>query len=98
MTLYAGELLRITSTGADFDGTAFTPSNVTGVDVTIFSGEGIVLMDAAMDWDAGEGVWSYLWDTDGANPGSYRYRVTYTDLDGKQSWEWKRARLARNPF
>lgn len=97
MTLYAGEEFRITATGSDFDGTVLTEDNVSEVSVTIFDSALEEIIDAPMSWEPDELLWYYMWDTTGLDPGSYRYRVTFTGLDLKSSWEWKRVRFARNP-
>lgn len=99
MTLYAGEEFRITATGTDFDGTPLTDENVNAATVQIYDGLGVVVEpETALTWDPDEELWEYLWDTTNLPAGGYRYRVTFEGSDGKSSWEWRRARLARNPF
>lgn len=99
MTLYAGEEFRITASGTDFDGTPLTDDNVNDATVQIYDATGdIVQVETSLTWDSDEELWEYLWDTTGLAAGGYRYRVTFVGSDGKSSWEWRRIRLARNPF
>lgn len=98
MTLYAGEEFRITATATDFDLTSLTDDSVNSVSIQIFNADAEEIVDTVMVWDEDEGMWVYLWDTTGLDAGGYRYKITVTGADGKSSWEWKRARLSRNPF
>jgi hypothetical protein len=105
VTLFAGEFFRIKAEGADFDGTEFTDDNVQAVTVKIYDRAKELIVDSPMTWDEDESIWVYLWDTSDQNatpsplaPGSYRYQVIFTGMDGKMSWEWKRVRLSKNPI
>lgn len=98
MTLYAGEVFRITAEGADFDGTELTEANVNGVAVRIYNSAKEEIVDTDMDWDADEGIWVYLWNTALLPAGSYRYQIIFEGVDGNLSWEWKRVRINKNPI
>ena len=96
MTFYAGEEFRITTTVDDFDGVALTDADVTDVVITIFDSEQTEIASSSMTWETDE--WVYLWNTNGLDAGSYRYRIAVEGVNGNLSWEWRRARLARNPI
>jgi hypothetical protein len=98
MTTYAGEEFRITATVKDFDNTVLTEDNVNDVVAEIYDCDTGLVASGDMTWDEEESLWYYLWDSTGADPGTYKYRVVVTGADGKSSWEWGRARLSRNPF
>ena len=107
MTLYVGEQVRISTTAREYaakgtSGALITDSNVTSVKITILNQDQTVpVNEADMDWDAGEKIWYYKWDTAASDPavaaGTYRYKVTVVGADGKPSIEWDRIRLSRQP-
>lgn len=96
--MYAGEEVRITTTVADFDGTALTGAGVTSVIITTIHDPAgaAILSNQAMSYDTAHGLWLYMWNTAGITPGTYKAKVVVTGLDGTISWEWKRIRLARD--
>lgn len=97
MTLYAGELVKITQTALK-DDEALLPDDITAVWLTLYNAEAAIVVDETeMDWDATFDRWQYLWDTTGVDPGSYRARVRVEGVDGGSVWEYQRFRLTRNP-
>lgn len=99
MTTYAGEQHRIIATGKEYGGTApLTDTNVTSVSLTILDLDATILLaDQPMTWNADESLWEYKWDTDGLPKGTYKYKVLVIGADGGPSFEWGRARLAKQP-
>lgn len=99
MTKYAGEEQRIWTSATTPEGEALTDEHVVGVTVSVYDGLGSLIVDEGeMTYDSEVGQWEYLWDTTGLDPGGYRFKVSYEGLNGKKTWEWKRARLTANPL
>lgn len=97
MTLYAGEVVKVTHT-ATKDGLALDPDDITEVWITIYDPDREVLVaEIEMEWDSVLARWHYLWDTTGLAAGTYRAKVRVEGVDGGSVWEYKRIRLARNP-
>lgn len=105
MADYAGEPRRIVTDAArNFDGRVLTPDDVISVTVEVFNNalDTVVLPVTPMDYilDTGDvdlNNWAFIWDTTGLDPGTYRAKVVVTMLDGLESFEYKRIRLARDP-
>lgn len=107
MTLYVGEQIRISTQAREYSvkgssGQLITDTNVTSVRITILNQDQTVrINDVDMNWDAGEKIWYYKWDTASGTPavttGTYRYRITVVGVDGKPSIEWGKIRLSRQP-
>lgn len=97
MTLYAGEIVKVTHT-ALADSTPLAPEDITAVWITIWNADReVVVAETAMSWDAAKLRWQYLWQTTTATVGTYRARVRIEGVDGGSVWEYKRIRIARNP-
>jgi hypothetical protein len=97
VTLYAGELIKVTHT-ATKDTEALLPDDVTAVWISLYdSDQEVLLAETEMTWDSAKARWQHLWDTTGLAAGTYRARVRVEGVDGGSVWEWKRIRQARNP-
>lgn len=98
MTLYVGEQARIVFTGSEYgSGEPLTEANVISADILILDRDSSVLLEEDMVWDESETLWEYRWDTTDLESGTYKFRVRVVGADGRPSWEWGRARLAKNP-
>lgn len=105
MADYAGEPRRIvTDTARNFDGRVLVPADVQSVTVEVFTNDlqTVVLPVTPMDYiddtgDVDNNNWAFIWDTTGLEPGTYKAKVVITTLDGLESFEYKRIRLARDP-
>ena len=100
MTMYAGEVIRVTTNLKDFDADVLTNLNVSSVTVEIRLGTTVVIAATAMTWDTENQEWYYDWDTDSpstASAGTYtaKCRAQGTAID---SWEFKKFRLVESTF
>lgn len=99
-TNYAGEAYRIqTKSEVDFDGNPLDPNVVTSVHVQVFNSDfTTVITEGDMDYDTDISHWTFLWDTETVEPGTYKAMVEFFFPDGTSSLEGpKRIRLKRDP-
>lgn len=98
MTKYAGEDLLIWTTTKNWNKTPMGPDDIVSVTITLFDtdNETILLDEVEMDWDVDEEEWITFFTFPAA--GSYRARHLITGMDGKESVEWKRYRVRRQPL
>jgi len=98
--MYAGELIKITTTAKDFNSLAFPALELPDLVVTIsiFDAAHVaVVSNVLMTFDVVNGNWYYLWNTHAVPQGTYRPKCVLEDPDGHLSWDWSRIRLAKNP-
>lgn len=102
MTKYAGEDLRIWASAKDWDKQPMGPEDLVAVKLTLWDvgaevdTETPLLDDVDMGWDADEEIWTYFFEFPAA--GSYRAKHVFVGLDGKESIEWRRYRVRRQPL
>lgn len=64
MTIYVGELVRLTATAKSFSSASVSPDDIDSMNVSIYNADlEEVLSEREMTWQPDEELWYYLWMT-----------------------------------
>lgn len=95
MTVYAGEVVRVTNTST-FRDTTLVQADVDDVKITIWNRDGDeIVAETSMVWDTELEEWYYDWSSP-TTAGRYRARVLVEGPADHLSWEYLNITLARD--